>query len=389
MPSRVFHLVALGCAILLWAGAACAQSFARSTLSGKITNPSRGGFSVKLKLVEKNPLAIYDGYSTQTASDGEFQFEDVEPGRYMLVAEGAGFMPMEYGADGPQQVGTPIELKPGQHRKGLVITLAPKRLVCGKVTDEHGNPLPKVSVYAFYHFKGSMWLTGGTGTTTDDEGNYRLPDLEPGEFFLQADNYNWFSDSQNLTQIEAESLANATPVEVGQADGAGCHENIRTGPRLGYRGFKIRGKIAEDPSLTGKDLVLSLFEVNGTGVSRAVNGTGVSRVVPPTETFNPGPSFDLWAVPAGRYRLILSSGRFPPNGSAGQPAFTILSSPEITGAASDVNGITVVPDPLASLAGQVKLEDIAPFGSVPHTRKTTSSNSERGRWPVPKCRVRC
>jgi hypothetical protein len=364
MPSRICLIVALGCAIFCWSDLASAQSRPMSALSGKIANPAGSDFSVQLKPIEKNPLAIYDGYSAQTAADGEFQFEDVEPGRYVLVAEGAGFMPTEYGAEGMEQSGATIELKPGQHRKGIVLTLAPKRAVCGKVTDEHGNPLPKAEVYAFRHFKGSMWLAGGTYTTTDDEGAYRLPDLEPGEYFLEAGMSTWFIGSKNLTQIEAESLANAEAVEVGRDDGAGCRENIRMGPRLGYRGFKIRGKIAEDPSLTGKELVLSLLEVNQTGETR------VTRVVPPTETFNPGLSFELWPVPAGHYRLILSNGRFPANGHVGQPAFTILSSQEISGGSVDVDGITVAPDPLASLSGQVKLEGITFAAACPTREKT-------------------
>src|SRR5580692_6698376 len=81
--------------------------------------------------------------------------------RYVLVADGAGFMATEYGAEGSEQTGTPIELKAGQLRKGIVLSLAPKGVVCGRVTDDHGNPLPKVEVYAFGHFKGSMWLMGG------------------------------------------------------------------------------------------------------------------------------------------------------------------------------------------------------------------------------------
>jgi hypothetical protein len=362
MRSRIFSLMALGCAIVCCSDGACAQALARSTLSGKITNPPRAGLSVKLKSIEKNPLAVYDGYSTQTSADGDFQFQDVEPGRYVLVAEGAGFMATEYGAKGPEQTGTPIELRAGQLRKGIVLSLAPKRVTCGKVSDDHGNPLSNVEVYAFRHFNGLMWLTGGYyNVATDEAGNYRLPDLEPGEYFLEAGMSTWFIGSKNLTQIEAESLANAESVEVGRDDGAGCRENIRMGPRLGYRAFKIRGKITEDPSLVGKDLVLSFLEVNRTGVARAA---------PFPETFDPGPSFDLSAPPAGHYHLILSHGRFPPNGYAGQPEFTILSSQEITVADADVNGITVAPDPLASLSGQVKLEGIAAAAACPTKEKT-------------------
>jgi len=362
MPSRIVSLVVLGLAVFCFSDNIRAQSVAKSTLSGRITNATGAGISVKLKPVEENPLALYDGYSTQASADGRFQFEDVEPGRYLVVAEAAGFLPTPYG-EGPGQTGTPIELKRGQHRGGIAITLAPKDVICGKVTDERGNPAPKVEVYAFQHLHHSTWLSNGTYTTTDEKGDYRLGELEPGEYFLQAGNGTWFTGSRDLTQLEAENLVSAEPVEVGRAEAIGCHEDIRMGPRLGYTGFKIRGKIAETQSLAGKGLVLSLLEVNR---------TGATRVVPPAEIFNPEPSFELWPVPAGRYRLILSRGRFPANGYRGQPEFIVLGSQWITGTTGvDINGITVAPDPLASLAGQVKLQEITAGGACPTKEKTS------------------
>lgn len=365
MPFRIFRILALGCAILCWPLHGYARTPSKCKLSGKITNAPHAGFSVKLKTFEKNPLAIYDGYSVQVAPDGRFDFEDVDPGTYLLVAEGPGFMPTEYGADGPEHSATPIELKPGQHRQGMAITLTPKHVVCGKITDDQARPLQNVWVIALSHHSGSMWLEGGkpedTQTITDDEGYYRLPNLDPGEYFIQAGMYTWLSKSTHLTQSEAERQVNAERVEVGPDRGAGCREDIRIGPRVGYRGFSVRGKIAQAPAFAGKDQVLSLLE--------EVNGAGPTQVLPTGESFNPGPSFDLWGVPAGRYRLILSQGRFPQRGPAGQPAFTVLSSQEITVADTDINGVTVAPDPLASLAGQVKLEDFAAEVACPTREK--------------------
>jgi len=93
MPSRIVSLVVLGLAVFCFSDNIRAQSVAKSTLSGRITNATGAGISVKLKPVEENPLALYDGYSTQASADGRFQFEDVEPGRYLVVAEAAGFCP--------------------------------------------------------------------------------------------------------------------------------------------------------------------------------------------------------------------------------------------------------------------------------------------------------
>lgn len=365
MPDQCRSRVAIGFAIIVLLGCGSAEARSRSALSGKIANASGPAVSVKLKSVRKSPLARYDGYSTTVGADGRFRFEDVEPGEYVLAAEGPRFMPAEYGASEPGQHGIPIKLTAGQHRKGLVLTLARKRVVCGRVTDEKGNPLAKVEVYVFAHRRGTSWLTFDDPehmrTATDANGDYRLPDLEPGEYFLQAGLYTWFSSSRERTQIQAESLANAEAVEVGRDEGTQCREDIHTQPRTGYRGLHIRGTIADEPALAGKGVVLSLLEVSRTGASRRFPGPG--------EVFRPGQSFDLWGIPSGHYRLVLANGRFPQNWAGSPPEFHELVSQEVTLDDEDVNGIVLKADPLASLAGKVEFEGISPVAACPTREK--------------------
>jgi len=360
MLNRDFRFVVAAFVVLCGWNGWCAQFFPKCQVSGKITRGLASKLSVRLRSVDPSPLALYDGYSTATAPDGSFHFDDVDPGSYILLVEGPGFIPSYYGAPGPSLSGTLITLKPGQHRRGIALTPIPKHVVCGKVTDENGKPLAKVEIYAFAHRKGTNWLTiddaEAMWTKTDNDGNYRLPSLGAGEYFVQAGMYTWFSLSASLTQPEAESLANAEPVNIGPAARTDCQENIRVGQRLGYFGWHIRGTIADDSSLTGKDLVLSLLEVSR---------TGASRVYPTGEVFNPGRSFDLWGVPGGRYRLILANGRFPQGRSTPPPEFHVLSSQDITVFGADVNGLTLEPNRLASLAGQVKLEGVTPTAACP------------------------
>ncbi|HZR59318.1 MAG TPA: hypothetical protein VFA74_20795 [Terriglobales bacterium] len=330
------------------------------TVSGRITNNPGPGVSVKLKRAEKDPLAYYDGYLADVSAGGSFRFDDVAPGKYRVVAEGTEFMPSEYGATTLGGSGTAIELAAGENREGISITLAPKRIICGKVTDEKGAPLPKVEIYAFLHRKGTDWLAlddpDNMRTVSDTEGNYRLPDLEPGEYFLKAGMSTWFSRFEKLTQIETENFTNAEPVEVGVAEESQCDVNFLMRPRLGYMSRKIRGTIADDPALSGKNLVLSFLEVNPTGA--------ISKW--PFDVLNVDRSFDLQAPPAGNYRLTVSNDRFPEMWAGPPPEFHLLASQDVSiGNKEDLNGITLRANPLAALTGHVRLEDSTSRAACP------------------------
>ena len=324
----------------------------KASLSGKVTNAGMNGVEVRLKAAETIPGSVYDGYSTRLQPDGSFHFEDIDPGRYVLVVDDPRFMPYEYGASGTENEHTPIELRASQHVKGVAIKLTPKYVICGTVTDEKGNPLPKRMVEAFRVGTLSSQADDSANkrmtTDADAHGNYRFPNLPPGEYFIQV-YMSWFTRDPNL---DAARLANASPVEVGPGENRQCAENVAILPsHSSYFGRHIRGEIAEDFALPDADLVLSLVEINE---------KGVERILPGVEKFNPERRFDLWGVPDAHYRLILSRGRFPYNTSPLQPEFHILSSQEITVNGADVNEIVVKADPLssASLTGQVTLEGI-------------------------------
>jgi hypothetical protein len=98
---RICCFVVLAFAIALPLPFAQAGISSECVLAGRITNTPTTGIAVRLRRLEKDPLAINDGYSASVAADGRFRFEDVAPGKYVVVAEGGGFMLTEYGAAAP------------------------------------------------------------------------------------------------------------------------------------------------------------------------------------------------------------------------------------------------------------------------------------------------
>ncbi len=113
-------------------------------------------------------------------SQGNFSFSGLEPGRYFLTPDRAGYVSVL------KTVNTLIDLSPGQHLSSVTVRMSPLATISGKVTDERGAPVVRVNVRILlkgYGTRGSEWLPAGA-VQTDESGSYRIPDLRPGRYIL-------------------------------------------------------------------------------------------------------------------------------------------------------------------------------------------------------------
>lgn len=84
--------VCLGAALVLWTGAACAQS-TYGTIYGTITDPSSG--VIRDAVVElKNP-STGTVRSAKTGANGSFRFVNLDAGTYSISASASGFAAAE------------------------------------------------------------------------------------------------------------------------------------------------------------------------------------------------------------------------------------------------------------------------------------------------------
>ena len=119
-----------------------------ASVSGKVTDVQADAPWVKLWAVRFNSDRSYE-YSTKPGPDGSFHFENVDPGMYLLVMEGPGYTISEYGASYPSLEGRTISLSAGQRLAGLTLSATPRKpSICGQISDENGQPLPNVTVFA-------------------------------------------------------------------------------------------------------------------------------------------------------------------------------------------------------------------------------------------------
>jgi hypothetical protein len=128
-----------------------------------------------------------------TAEDGKFEFHGVPPGKYSLTGAKRGFITAAY--DQHDQFSTAIVTGAGIDTDALVLRLAPAAMISGRILDESGEPVRHASVTLYYqdHSNGVDEIHQSHGAQTDDQGEYEIPSLMAGTYFLSASAKPWYA----------------------------------------------------------------------------------------------------------------------------------------------------------------------------------------------------
>jgi protocatechuate 3,4-dioxygenase beta subunit len=247
-------IVLLGTGVLALHAFQAKTEEAKGSIEGRVTNAVTGEALRRVALSLTGPGRV----TAETDENGRFAFQGLDPGRYALTAERAGFARQTYGARGSSTTGTPLILVAGQQMKDIFFKLAPAALISGRVLDEEGEPPPANTVaMAFqssYQRGVRQWLPVGEAMV-NDMGEYRIPSLAAGSYLVAAVNaQSVISTGLSAQQPDdkperayvltffpsATDTANAAPVKV--AAGA---EASGTAIRLQkLNTVRIRGKVA-------------------------------------------------------------------------------------------------------------------------------------------------
>ena len=187
-----FALCALtGC----WAAKPClAETPAKGTISGRVL--TGGGEPLRRATVALEVVKYADGSSeavadTTTGDNGEFSFSDLAPARYRLQAEKSGYVAGHF-----PRTKALVRLLSGDIVNDVTLRLVSVSVVTGYVLEGNGDPLAKavVRLLRYKYYPGGRRLTVAREAISDERGEYRIGDLNPGRYYVVASYHSRISD---------------------------------------------------------------------------------------------------------------------------------------------------------------------------------------------------
>ena len=346
------------------AGAApSAASETKNTVQGKVVQEPGGQGIRKVKVSLRGASGQrHELYEAVTDGTGQFKVEDVEPGTYLVELERPG-----YAASAKTNRDGTIKVTAGQDTKDLLFHMQVAGVITGKIVDLDGDPLQSISVVA----------TASTGTrtrgnaghlgnaATNDLGEYRIADLPPGKYIVQAtpqENQAPLPSPNQKDTVKAR-LAYLTTYFPGTLDErqavavevpAGGSATANFGVQAGHV-YRVSGTVM---GLSAPPKVQN----SGGGFVLLARGQGMDQIIllgknGQTKEQNLGEDgkFDFPNVLAGTYRaqIILFSGLL--NGQAPSIKMQTIRTPiEVNG--SDVVGLQLQVDPGGDVSGKFRAE---------------------------------
>ena len=326
-----------------------------ASISGRIlasdTGLPLGGGAVALMLLrstDEGGSSAPARWGGRADATGRFVFTNLPAGRYSLFAGPPVFKDM-YLSTPTSRFGVPsagplvISLADGESRKDVDVRLPRAGALSGRVLDEQNQPLMRVQVRVLGRpYPGREFTSMGYGEMTDDQGRYRLPGLQPGDYYVQAEGMHPAGPSSPDEESREAYVPTFYPGTPNQAEASllslGIGEEITDLDIRLVRGrtFKISGLVLD---AEGKPAGGAQVSVSFGSPGRGMNSGHVARA---------DGTFEFVTLPPGDYVLSArardSSWERPEEGVAGVRVAVV---------STDVENVTLAMHRGVTVQGQV------------------------------------
>ncbi|HXN98673.1 MAG TPA: carboxypeptidase regulatory-like domain-containing protein [Candidatus Acidoferrales bacterium] len=193
--------------------------------------------------------------SATTDAAGHFSIDKIPADKYDLEVIHAGYMDARYGQDQIDKPGAILSLAPGQKMTDLLFRLHRTAIITGRVIDEDGDPIRGANVMSFVHTTsgGKPKILPDESDRTNDLGEYRIVDLEPGRYSIKASasHGRYSGDSESADQADnyvpvyysgTTDIARASTLEVKSGDEISGIDFVLA-PRPSVRTYKVHGHV--------------------------------------------------------------------------------------------------------------------------------------------------
>jgi hypothetical protein len=142
---------------------------------------------VRMRLATVKPSATPDHHA-RTDAEGRYEFRDVAPGPVHVTASKARYVTLQHGQVPPASSGRPIEIKAGAVLERIDFALPRASAITGRIVDDFGEPVEHATVSAMRmrFVNGRRQLAQAAMAPTNDNGEYRIPALQPGSYYVVA-----------------------------------------------------------------------------------------------------------------------------------------------------------------------------------------------------------
>ena len=144
--------------------------------------------------------------SIVTRDDGKFEFTSVPAGKFSLNGARRGFISAGY--DQHDQYSSAIVTGAAIDTENLVLKLAPRAVISGRVLDESGEPIrhARITVYSDSHQDGVHRILPSHNGQTDDLGAYEVPLLNPGTYYLSVQAEPWYAVHPDRDSPQSQAM---------------------------------------------------------------------------------------------------------------------------------------------------------------------------------------
>jgi len=284
-------------------------------------------------------------YSDTTDAEGRFQIDDVKPGRYMATVEHPGSVQSVSG-----KRPTSILVQSGQGTTDWVFYMRPAAVITGKVMDLDGDPMSNVSI--------SAQRVGSTlrginshdfgGSSTNDLGEFRIPDLRAGRYLITANPSQGFRPQRAKEKdTTKERLTYTTTYYPGTLDkqqsvAVEVHPGDETPVNFGVLAspaYRVAGTVAAVPSgALMTEIMLS-----------SKDHTNMQN-----QRLGEGGRFEFQNVLPGSYTATLVVVTVPPGGQPSVKMMRVVEPIEVSTA--NVDRLQLQPNPGGTVRGTFRMD---------------------------------
>jgi hypothetical protein len=332
------------CGALVTAAPQSSTEQRSAAVKGTVTNAATGD------RLRKAFLRLEDSktrYPAATDDSGAFAIEGVRPGVYTLTVERQGFIEAKYGEDAGSIV--QLRLEPGQTLTNIKVALIPQGIISGRVVDEDGELWTHayVNLFRAEWKRGRRTVRGLGGADVNDQGEFRIGQIPPGRYYLQAvpDSY-W--EKRNRSGTEERPSQRQPTWHPGSLEVEGA-TSIVIAPGNQIAGLEIRLRRAEVHTIRG---VVSGGQKVPAFPDRGPFGERSIAAWPEfgnayTGALRPDGSFEIQGVPSGHHDLRVSQG-MPP---------IMLGATKVQVTDRDLDGVSVTLKPPGPLKGVIRIAE--------------------------------